>query len=78
MITPVGMQESALTISSKKHSSNDAEITTEFAKVEQLVDTKEEEGSNKLDSNNEINISIKENVQEEEKEPGVETLEVIQ
>ena len=77
MITPVGMQESALTISSKKISSNDAEITTESAQVEQLVDTKEEEDPNKLDNNNDINLSIKENVQKEGKEQG-ETVEVIQ
>ena len=80
MITPVGMQESALTISAKKLSSNDADkITSEIPQIEQLVDTKQGEDTSKLDINKEINITTKrEDDHEEEKEKGAISVEIIQ
>ena len=80
MITPVGMQESALTISAKKLSSNDADkITSEIPQIEQLVDTKQGEDTSKLDINKEINITTKrEDDHEEEKEKGAVSVEIMQ
>ena len=80
MITPVGMQESALTISAKKLSSNDADkITSEIPQIEQLVDNKQGEDTSKLDINKEINITTKrEDDHEEEKEKGAVSVEIMQ
>ena len=79
MITPVGMQESALTISAKKLSSNDADkITSEIPQIEQLVDNKQGEDTSKLDINKEINITTKrEDDHEEEKEKGAVSVEIM-
>ena len=80
MITPVGMQESALTISAKKLSSNDADkIRSEIPQIEQLVDDKQGEDTSKLDINKEINITTKrEDDHEEEKEKGAVSVEIMQ